>query len=421
MDQSQKLFIFTSDYNMESQSLASALKKEQEYITDDIGAITFDVDSDSEPEIYQDAKMTEPVYDDFRQEFLQTPDIQMDVPEQVKTTFNDKQHKKNAKLIKDFAEKDALLPLPSPINKKFPYKRQQPKTDDLDAIIESKFEKPNNRKDDLTEIKPAPYCVKQQKAQELKKRPIPQFKPEDLEPIPLQLTTTDQIHKRRYNAPDHIDVKFFSRNDHHFFSANTMIGHFIVPYLHGCLRSTETYHSMLVKASDLLKQTKPYSSIRNFFNIKISEPSFTFETSHSQYTVSDNLIPRRYNKYIPDPRLTSEGTFTIIMIATIELIPVYSILDVRTMSNTPDENQRPQQVPITNRLGPPVQRSFQSYKVYRIQPTATATATAMATSTPIPEASCSAPKTARTTKTTTKNQDGKSKPRLPLAPKQLHF
>ena len=141
------------------------------------------------------------------------------------------------------------------------------------------------------------------------------------------------------------------------------------------------------------------------------DPAYTYATYHSQYTVNNMNVPRRYNKYIPDPRINSEGQLTMIMIVTVDLKPKYSIIDIRPATdNQHDENLQPQNVPMSSRLGPPVQRSFQTFSIYKIsqqEPRTSPAETSQATRTPKTEPSATG---------TLSNKNKRA-----LKPKNLHF
>jgi len=161
-----------------------------------------------------------------------------------------------------------------------------------------------------------------------------------------------------------MDVKLFTRSSLDVFSSTTFIGNFITPFIPGCLRIPESYTSMMVKATNLINQTKPYADIGNLYDIRLTEPAYTYKTYFSQYTVKGSDIPRKYNKYIPDICSHSGGLLTVTMTVTVDLNPKYSIVDVRQLqAHTADENTPP--VPVTSRLGPPVQRSFATSKMYK--------------------------------------------------------
>jgi hypothetical protein len=228
----------------------------------------------------------------------------------------------------------------------------------LDAIIDAKFEEVHNRTEDYQNISPAPYSVKRDLANRIQMRA-------QLTPIsahsrlgfkPLQLTTTDQPQSLQ---PICMEIRLFTRGDGSYCSPPIFIGEFITPYLPGCLRIPVTYNSMFSSASNLIMRTRPYVDIRELYNIRIVDPSYTYLSLDTQYTVRGTNIPRRYNKFIPGIGPNREGQLIIIMEVTVDISPKFEIIEVNNLI-TPkrNENKSPRRTPVSSRLGPPVKRPF---------------------------------------------------------------
>ena len=202
---------------------------------------------------------------------------------------------------------------------------------------------------------------------------VPELRPIPTEPNPVTNLYTD-IDIR--TEPVYLEVRLFTRTDTHFYTAGTFLGTFIVPYTFGCLKQAVTYHSMILKATDLVRRTKPYNTINPFYSIATSNPSFTFATSRQgQYTVSDTAIPRLYNRSIPNPRISFGDNVSIVMTINVDVSPRFDISAVREMAkrqekeaqslraaaffNPKAEPEKPTRLTLmATRLGPPPQRSF---------------------------------------------------------------
>jgi hypothetical protein len=172
---------------------------------------------------------------------------------------------------------------------------------------------------------------------------------------------------------------------------------------------------MINNASNLILRTRPYIDIQTLYEVRIVDPSYTYLSLDTQYTVRGEHIPRRYNKFIPSIAPNHEGQLIIVMEVTVDLSPKYDVIEVDTLL-TPkrDENSPPKRTPVSSRLGPPVKRSFHSHKRYRPRQTPEARATPEPRSSPERRSSQQHPKSRHQPASLLKN-------RQPLKPRSLNF
>ena len=384
---------------MDTDSYATFLKEEHEFIPD------YEPDDD-DINIDDDVQ----ILDNFPKDPTPQDTIPMEMPSAASDPFTTPDHKVKMAVLEAVAEHDATI-----IRKPNKRKPIVPPVDELDSIINDRFEQIHNRTEDYPDISPAPYSVKRNLAHKLQHKQ--QFRPASahsrLGYKPLQLNTNDQFSHNHQSQPICIEVRLFTRSSLSYFSSNTFIGEFIIPYLPGCIRIPATYTSMMVKADNLISQTKPYSEISRLYDMILTDPAYSYLSYDSQYTVKGDNIPRRFNKYIPEIRTNEVGQLIIIMIVTVDLTPKYDIVDISTISQrSPDENIPPSPVPMSSRLGPPVQRMFYAHKIYRAKPKLPSSSTPKAT-----------PERKSTPKRQSSKPEQKSilKNKQPLKPKSLQF
>ena len=259
-----------------------------------------------------------------------------------------------------------------------------------------------------------------------------------LEPLP-----TENLQAPNWHQPTYIDVKLFVRQDSSKRSPTTVpAGSFMIPYLPGSLRDTNTYRNMVELATTLVKRSRPYQKASSFFYVYIVRPTFAYITkSGHQFTVTEVMLTKTLNKSIPSPRITESDCIQLIMVVTADLSPKYNLHHIKSLLNQPQQHQQMAQQhqqtvqqsngPVHSRLGPPVVREFQ-----RLLPANTTLnrtinkendcihqITINESPQPSgynPESGCLAPKTNKTNSKAKNRMANLKKGKQPLQPRQLY-
>jgi hypothetical protein len=225
-------------------------------------------------------------------------------------------------------------------------------------------------------------------------------------------------------VPSFIEVRVFVRQDSNLRAMVLLFGTFLVPFLPRCLQEASTYHSIITKAQDLLKKTRPYVQINQFFDIDLAKPVFTFIAAHGfQYHVDNQTVPRFVNRGIPEPLYTEMDKVILTMVTSVDLHPKFNLHEVRHLMKTKSRLAHKQRhtkaakQKLTNRLGPPVQRPFVDSK--ENQPPTMVINASPQPSTSNPEAHCWAPKAKQGKDKAMSLLINQAKKKHPLKPKKL--
>ena len=170
--------------------------------------------------------------------------------------------------------------------------------------------------------------------------------------------------------PSYIEVRLFTRQETtkksnliNFFTT------FLIPFLPGCLKENATYYVMDTQAATLIKRARIFQKIAPFYNIFIQRPTYTFSTSTgAQFMVTESIVPRFFNKAIPDPAYTNTDILPLIMTVTVDISAKYNLHEIRQLMDEAQRRPTPtppspdvtflKSQPVSSRLGPPVPRLF---------------------------------------------------------------